>query len=604
MNESDFKGLNSPEQREWKQHREVLHGIPSHAAGWRGYVGLALVVDSSNADSWVQAASKLFIPDSQCRWASIVDVPVGRWSGVNNREVHWASVRRSHIAFGMPSLGREERGWDFRTIPRDGDSSKDILSPAHHAQLFRTFNRIEWAMTSSAFVYRAAWQESRTAFNASRGCTQPGKPILLFGGGETSEFEEPVHWMPRPYLAFEVELAEMLYDLVTRPQGQGGADPAYPDSLITAFVMSLNTPHEARYDGTCVSVKHETYCDAPCIAVELAAEAGGTETLRFNKKAKISLVEGQGFKAGDIVGEEGYQLPKKWDYLSVEERWVALEKYIRIDQRDARIRSWFERQFYYLQEGVVHVPAALSAPAAIGNVDDSKLVWNVSPSGPYYNQSADAFIFPPVRIAKLEALDGILPGGVAYNFSPNDPRWIGGKDRWGGRPRDNERGRGGRRRRGPREEFVAPSRTELDDLGGLKPEEVVEEENTQEETAVDILNNPSVYTDPEPIAAPDQDTQEPLQEPVQEPAAAVATIVEPVVERHTTRFKRFNAKKGTITFRSDGAEPVTMNYDASLVVMGPRGAVLSKGLADHRFKSGVPVVLTITQTMVKTVQLS
>lgn len=455
----DFDSFNSPDHETWKAHRQLLTHLRDSEAGYRGCFGLAMLINSHNIDSWLQVkegpgtndSSLVFVPDSTIAWASLVDIPVGnfRFQDTFSREVHWATVRKTTTQFGVPSLTRgseDKMAWDFRSFPfgkarqlsEDGKSYKvftpgaDALNTAHYPQLFKVFNALEWAMTTTAFSYRSSWAEARPALFQSLGFEyEQDKKVMVFGNRVYDTAARPNMWMPRAYLAFPEQMKDKLYDRATRPGGAMTPDvePHYTEGMKEAFMnaMGVNFEFRAHFDGRVASMERMYYQGVPVVSVLLKGDQGERHVVRFFRDTAVLRKRVRDtFKAGEIIGEEKLDAP-------VPEDWYTIPYFKRWDRHAARIlhprrldpvmRLWFERQAYSLQPGYVHFPAQIASVAALGAAVDDRLFWEVSQSLEYYRDDADAIVFPTVQMRAWYDLSGSLPGDVLYDLNPADPRY-------------------------------------------------------------------------------------------------------------------------------------------------------------------------------------
>jgi hypothetical protein len=77
----------------------------------------------------------------------------------------------------------------------------------------------------------------------------------------------------------------------------------------------------------------------------------------------------------------------------------------------------------------MHVPADLAAAGAMGRAADAELYWDLGPAMGHYRDVLDAFIFPPILMRAWWRFRGVLPGEVAYDFTPCNPRFRRRPDR-------------------------------------------------------------------------------------------------------------------------------------------------------------------------------
>ena len=455
----DFKSFNSPEHESWKAHRQLLSHLKDSDAGYRGCFGIALLINSVNADSWLQLPRTesttdnpfVFVPDSTVSWATLVDVPLGyfRFNDQYSREVHWATVRNTTTKFGMPTLARgseDKMAFDFRAFPfgkakvrsPDGKAwhvvtpGADSLNTEHYPQLFRVFNALEWAMTTTAFSFRSSWAHARPAMFQALGYEyEPDKKLLAFGHGMYDGAARPNQWMPRAYLAFPENMRDRLFERSTRPAGTlvPDAEPVYTEGIKEAFMDAMGVAFEfrAHFAGRVASMERMYYHGVPVVSVLLKGDQGERQVVRFFRDTAILRKRVRDtFKPGEVIGEEKLDgaVPDDWFNIPYFKRWDRYAAGILHPRRlDAVMRLWFERQAVNLQPGYVHFPAQIASVAALGAAVDDRLFWEVSDSLEYYRDDADAIIFPTVQLRGWYDLAGCLPGDVAYDLNPADPRY-------------------------------------------------------------------------------------------------------------------------------------------------------------------------------------
>lgn len=449
----NYAEFNSPEHVSWKNHRQLLRNMDPREAGYRGCIGLALIVNAVNADSWAEIPGgendrRVFVPDRTVSWASLVDVPIGYFGlAGRKRDVHWASVRPTTLRYGLPALARETETvqCDFRAFPFDKARVKtaegrpvtvyptpDALNPAHHPQLFRAFNALEWAMTTNAFAFRNRWQPKREEVAKALGYEfDPAKKLLAFGGGVYDGAARPQQWMPQAYIAFPARLKGEVFDRATRAPGPHGAEPKYAYGLCEAFLAAVgqHLAYRAPFDGVVTSVDRGVYRGVPVLAFTLQGDRGEHEVVRFFRDTclvrKPSRVR---FKAGEVVAEERFDatLPTNWytrDTPWRADRWDRWVPALLPRRLDAVMRLWFERTAVSLSPGLVHYPTQVASVAALGGAVDGELYWEVSNCLDYYADDCDAIVFPPVPIHNWYDLVGWLPGDVSYDLHPTDHRF-------------------------------------------------------------------------------------------------------------------------------------------------------------------------------------
>lgn len=430
---SDFDQFDSPEHEAWKKHRQLLLQIPASQV-WRGCLGLALF--TTDPCSGVPALGRLFVPDRDVRWVSLVDLPRGCGRLRRSREVHWATVHRTKVRFGMPTLGgTPEAAYDFRAMPFDRmrrrrgflvERGPDVLDPTKELRLFRTLNAVNWAMTSTAFFYRAAWQARRGHFFEAAGATfHPEARILLFGERRFDGVARPTTWMPRAYLGFKHTQRDKLFGWSTGPTG---GRRHYPDGLKFRLCEDVgrSMPVRAPLSGSFVGATKSTFHGLPTFNLEFAHDRHDRQTVKVSRQARIRVLPSQVVREGDVVALDGPEgVPEGWEHLPLYRRWErVLPRLVRREHFDAWVRLWFERQLVTIQPDFVHIPSDLAALAARGRTVDGTLYWDLSPALDYYHEAADAFIFPTIRMRTWWDFAGVLPGEVRFDLTPVDARFL------------------------------------------------------------------------------------------------------------------------------------------------------------------------------------
>lgn len=447
----DYDEHDSPEHATWKNHRDLILRVPREAAAHRGCFGLALVVDATTTESWVDRLDRKFVPDSTLRWASVVDIPYGHFREPNTMpEVHWATVRPTTVRFGVPMLARDVPAgcaWDFRAFPFDHgrlvdragkayhvDAKPDVFSPSANPQLFKIFNAIEWAMTSTAFHFRHDWKVRRQEYyRALRMPYRPTTQAFLFGESVYDGIAHPSVWMPKPYLAFERSTLDLLFDRSTK-KAIGDRHPAvYRPALLEAFVEAAGDylGYRVPFAGRVAAARQLTYRGFKCVEFKLHGNRGERAKVRFAADAVVQKAVEATFEAGDTIAEEtfAHKLPANWHDKKWEHRLQVGVDRLFPGRLDEYLRLWFDRQAVDLGDGLLHYSADLASPAALGSAVDAKLVWDVSEALEYYRADCDACVFPTIGLGAWDALVGNLPGEVAYDLTPVDGRFVAPVDR-------------------------------------------------------------------------------------------------------------------------------------------------------------------------------
>jgi hypothetical protein len=382
-----------------------------------------------NPASGVRTKSgRFFVPKCEVRWVSLMDVPGYSFRIARPPEVHWAAVHRTKIRFGMPTIaGKPDLAFNIRTDPKYAIPASGYGDGQQQPDLFRVFNALNWAMTSTAFAYREAWVGKRQDLDAAIGKEFRASPrALLFGENHHDSLVAPAVWMPRAYLAFNNRHWDRIFGWATKSWLANGR-LHYPDAVKQQFCADLgkSMPVQVPFSGRFVGAFRTLFHGLPTF--DLAFELGhsGRRVLRVCQHAKVLVRQSQAVKEGETIATEGLVLPPIWNNLRLQEQWnVASPKLVRRGHFDAWVRLWFERQFLELEKGLVHVRSDLAATAACGHAVTDRTCWDLSPAMEYYDEALEAFVFPPIRIKKWWNLAGVLPGEIVYDFTPADSRFI------------------------------------------------------------------------------------------------------------------------------------------------------------------------------------
>ncbi len=442
----DYSEFTSPEHKSWKAHRELLRNIDESNAGYRGCLGLAMLIKGSNEFTMKAVTGRAFVPDSSVAWASLVDIPIGYFKrGNTRRDAHWATVRPTTMKYGLPTLERgseKNDAWDFKQFPFSTGTifkpeggvfivtaKDDILNTEEHPQLFRVFNALEWAMTSTAFAFRSTWTHAQPALSKLLGYEHtPSQKLLAFGNGIYDAVARPAMWMPKAYLAFPANLRAEIYARQTRQHIGSEIVPTYRQGLQDAFLDALgdNLEYRAHFPGVVKSVIRTVYHGMPVMEMTLKGNRGEHDVVRFfGETASIFKRTGAEFEENDVLAEERTlrSLPQNWHQRSYAARWEQWLERLLPDALDQIMNLWFDRQAVQLVDGVVHYPAVISSSAALSSAVDSGLMWEVSESMEYFRDDSDAIVFPTIQIRGWSDLAGRLPGDILYDFHPADKRY-------------------------------------------------------------------------------------------------------------------------------------------------------------------------------------
>lgn len=205
--------FNSELQQEWKANFGLLRQIPPFLA-WRACIGLAAYTTIDAVTGYPEEDSpRRLIPGEYMRWSWAIDVPPCRF-GDKDRPVLLVSDGKASVRWGMPTIGPAESTWDFHYCPfgsfvnvngQKVEAQGDILNADLHPRLFRLFNKVNTAMTSTAARYRKRWQlfAEKMPFG--------GK--LRFGAVEKDRAERSLVWLPIPLIPFPEGMTDDLFQL-------------------------------------------------------------------------------------------------------------------------------------------------------------------------------------------------------------------------------------------------------------------------------------------------------------------------------------------------------------------------------------------------------
>ena len=459
----DYKAFTSDDHMSWKLHRKAGLLVRPDVAGSRNCIGLGLIVDATTNDSWVERGSALLLPDRCLRWAAIVDVPSHAfWAKSRSASHHLATVRPTAVQFGSPRLTRHSETppyWDFSDFPFDETKAQrgqktitirrrdTTLSPSDHPQLFRMFNAMEWAMTSTAFALEPAWRSKADAFHKLVKMTPSpdDRGVFLFGSGFNSvggdsehagDIPHPAEWMPQAYVAYREKDVSCLFDVILNRPMATDEDFQIPVGLRDAFLEALgsNLAYHAKFDGRVESVRSREFCKIepgnvritlPYHEVTLSGDCGEREVIRVGAHTNKVFLKEKAFKTGDLIVEDRiYDVGDRdaWRNMWPGDRWTLALASIPAETLIPHIRMWFERQGVHVRPGVVHFPHRIAHAAAYRGAVDRDLMWDVQAGKMYFRNDCECFVFPPILIEQWDDLSGVLPGNVPYNFAPTDLR--------------------------------------------------------------------------------------------------------------------------------------------------------------------------------------
>lgn len=421
--------VRSPERTDWVKHRDLLAAAPDGPAGLRACLGLGLMVESQDSESWLSCGENtLFLPDRSVRWAAVTDVPTTSFRAVtgfghNRGVVHWASIRPTTVRYGMPFLAYRTAGTEFNLR-----ASVENVEP----RVARAFNALSWSMTSTAFMFRGPWMAHRRKFYDAIGATpdrDPAAKLLLFGDDVYTSVAPAAAWMPRAYLAFPEKMAGDLFVRSTRVAR--GCPALYSEEFTRRFVTDAvsGESYLARYDGDVVKMASHVDRGIRVTEVHLRGDGGRHEVVHFQTDGTNFRVGTRSrFHAGQTLAVWGPPIPAglgnrhpagQWATLHREWGW-SFERHVEL---------WFNRQGFRLKPGYVHMDARLAAAAALGSAVDRELLWDVGPAQNYFREDCDTFVFPTLCLGRWWELRGALPGSVEFDLRPGVAEFID-KDRY------------------------------------------------------------------------------------------------------------------------------------------------------------------------------
>lgn len=409
----DHDPLAAPEQVAWKKHHRAIAAVPAAAGWWRGCFGLAAVV-TGGADAFEGQEERIYLPDAAVTWASMLDLAASRFEIRGGGGVTWASVRPTANRLGVPTLAPHTpggQGWNYGLMPQTATGGLETLPLGPCAVLAKVFNALQWEMTAYAHWSQPAWRRN-VITKALKRLARP--PVL-----------PPEAWMPVPYLGFPAASLPRLYRRVTRPglmQFPGGL--YYPPGLRAEFVKALSASLAYRASASeCLKgISRTTHEGVPCLELTLSVDGEPERAVRFSRIATVHAKPGP-LKAGDLVATEAMNCVAHGDPLDVWDRRIAC---LPAAPLDAVMRFWFDRQAVSLAPGFIHLPARLASVAALGSAT-GPLFWGISHASNYFRSDCDAFVFPAVPMTASTELTGSLPHDVAYDLTPDTPRFVRGR---------------------------------------------------------------------------------------------------------------------------------------------------------------------------------
>lgn len=403
-----------PEHDAWRQHRNWLAGVPRDQAGFRGCMGLALSVSSTDPEAWVEIDDRrLLIPDHLVRWFTLLDVPEyrSRHNTAERPPSSWGIIRPTTFRYGMPHItGEGEARFDVAAAALDDTKLVEQ----------RVFNHLNVAMTSFAFQRKPGWRDYRERFCQEVGLPTSGDVPLVIGHAKCEKLPFTATWMPQAYFGFRGDVRRLYEEAM--PMVMGG--PLFNHDLRACFIADLleGFPYPAPFAGRVLSVSLNLlpeFNGMEHITMVLVAENGTRRNVHFSKCAQGLAKRGQRFTAGDVLGRDPVPLTlREGDGFWA--NWRLAAEYIG-PLFPSFVRLWFDRQLLYLKPGVVHVPAALGALAFVRGREVNFPFWEVSRTLRFYAPDCDAFIFPPIPMPRWNAFQGSLCS-VGYSVTPFDSR--------------------------------------------------------------------------------------------------------------------------------------------------------------------------------------
>jgi hypothetical protein len=326
---------------------------------WRSFAALALVPPADHVPGTPT-------PLTACTWASLVDVPPGGFVRTSDnkpiqRTVHWFAARRGRTYAGAPVLGG---GHDTATDLTVGYQ----LVPARWDKVALA---LEIASGSAAVSSVGSLRPLRPAFMRAVSGEPLDEPILLLGEEHVLDIHDrlisPEAWAPR-------------------------------------FWLKLPDPAEAQ--------------------AEAAQALAALKALWRSQQPKTHPValppQVMGRFLQDVEAEAAHaESPQRWQRVA--DRWWAYSRGLSKASLGAALEAWWQEQLWQQGSGDVLFPADLLAPLLATRYEDAAL--QVVVDSRFFCSRTGAYIFPPWRTTRPEALIGQLPNELAYDLRPADARY-------------------------------------------------------------------------------------------------------------------------------------------------------------------------------------
>jgi hypothetical protein len=392
--------------------------MPPCRARWCGCLRLALVLKSDHGE-WIEHGTQLFIPDGDLLWVSVQNIPPGHFLTALRRGTRLATLRRTTFRFGMPILGPNGIQEQYDVRPhldlRDGDSSGAASSAGAKRG---TRGPTDSLCSQTLVAVTNLMSKTGCAVQRQRPLNQPrfASRTRVSGGLRAC--------LPRPYVGFADNVAPFLWESSTH-QACGLGPRHFSRPLRQRFAEDAvrGLPVYSAHAGAVTKIAYPWSHRGIAGPSVLLESEGSRVNLHFHFGARLCVKTGDQVRIGDILAHEAPDLPEGLRNASVPRIWNRVARLFGREGLVELVRTWFERQIVRLCPGLVHAPADLVALSASRHAVPESLYWDVTPAIDNYEEGCEAFIFPPVWLPRWNSFRGRLPGEIAYDLMPKDPRF-------------------------------------------------------------------------------------------------------------------------------------------------------------------------------------
>lgn len=292
-------------------HAAVLDSVHPLVVGWRGCVGVALILDGEAAAPAGEGTTGMaFVPNDRLTWVTGVDVPVP-WISGQARPSHLMQVRRAALRYGAPILDQTTVTSEFDYW--DGPTRR--LRP----DLVLAFNGINAAMTSTAFAYRKDWRPYRAGRWAEFARTPAGR-VILGGRDYEAAIVKDYGWIPHPWVDVDPRRAGTAFERLKKL----GYTTTFREIAADLFVagMLVVAPVEGYFTGTSPlvadGVKYTQF--------NFRDAGGGRHAVVATAKARVTSQKGLPVFRGTQVGADGPPVPPGFTDWSRDRQWGELTR--------------------------------------------------------------------------------------------------------------------------------------------------------------------------------------------------------------------------------------------------------------------------------------